>query len=72
VRPDAEVLTESLEVLVEVEDVDGSGLGGGGHGEVREREAVGAVGASRSEVAHRREDGPLHGAVDGDLAPALK
>jgi len=56
VRLDAEVLAESLEVLVEVEDVDGGGLGGDGHGEVREGEAVGAVGAGRGEIAHRRED----------------
>jgi hypothetical protein len=54
-RLDAGVLAESLEVLVEVEDIDAGGLGGGGHGEVREgrRWAPWEPVAARSRIVAR-------------------
>ena len=70
-RADLQLLAEPLEVLIEVKDVDPGTLSGDGHGEIGEREAMGAVGALRGQISHRRQDGALHRAIDRDLAQPL-
>jgi hypothetical protein len=57
------MVAEALEVLIEVQDADARVLGGGGHREIGEREAMGAVGATGCQLAHRRQDRTLHAAT---------
>lgn len=71
-RRNIEVVPQALKVLIEVQDVDASILGGGGDGQIREREAMGAMGTVGCQLAHRCQDRTLHAAINRNLAQALQ
>ncbi|HET7485602.1 MAG TPA: hypothetical protein VFJ64_09535 [Solirubrobacterales bacterium] len=71
-RSDAQMVAEVLEVLVEVQDLDPGILSRGDHRQVGEGKAMGTMGTTGCELAHRRQDRTLHPAIHLHLAQALQ
>ena len=70
-RLGSQTVPETLEVPIKVKDADACGLGGDGDSQVGEGKAMGAMGATGSQLAHRCENGPLHATVHRYLAKPL-
>lgn len=68
----AKVIAEVLEVLVEMQDANGSALGGRGYGQVGQGIAVGTMRAGGGQLPHRCQDGAPAVAIHRDLAQALQ
>lgn len=71
-RVNVEVIPETLEVLVEVEDADAGVLGSRGYRQVGEGVTVGAVGADGRQLAHRCQGRALNAPIHRDLAESLQ
>jgi hypothetical protein len=69
---DANVIAETLEVLVEMEDADGSALGGRGNRQVGQGVPVSSVRAGGSQLAHRCQNRALNAAIHRDLTQSLQ
>ena len=66
------MVAKALEVLVEVQDLDAGILSRGGHCQIGEGKAMGTMGTTGCELAHRRQDRTLHLAIHLHLAQALQ
>jgi hypothetical protein len=66
------MVAEVLEVPVEVQDLDPRSLSRGGHRQIGEGKAMGTMGTTGCELAHRRQDRTLHPAIHLHLAQALQ
>ncbi len=71
-RADSEQGAKATEVMVVVQDIQARSLGGNRDGQIRQWKAMGAVGSTLGKLAHSREDGSLHCAVNPNLAETFE